>query len=69
MKHVEVDWQYIKEKNDSGLNCTSYISTKWQFVDVLTKGFTSHQFQIITYKLGMDNIYPLTWGGALVDSK
>ena len=55
-KHVEVNRHFTKEKFDSSLICTPYISTKKQLADVLTKGLASHQFQIITCKLGMDNI-------------
>ena len=37
-KHVEVDKHFIKEKLDSGLICMSYVSTKEQVADILTKG-------------------------------
>lgn len=49
-KHVEVDRHFIKEKLESGLICTPYISTKGQLADVLTKGLTSSAFQRITSK-------------------
>ena len=38
-KHVEVDKHFIKEKLDSGLIYTPYVSTEGQLVDV--KGLTS----------------------------
>lgn len=56
-KHVEVDRHFIKEKLDSGLICTPYVSTEGQLADILTKGLASHSFQTITSKLGMENIY------------
>lgn len=37
-KQVEVDRHFIKEKLDSGLLCTPYISTSGQLADILTKG-------------------------------
>ena len=37
-KHIEVDRHLIKEKLDSGLICTPFVSTGGQLVDVLTKG-------------------------------
>ena len=37
-KHIEVDRYFIKEKLDSGLICTPYVSTKGQLADILTKG-------------------------------
>ena len=60
MKHVKVDQHFIKEKLDIGLICMPYVSTKGQLADVLTKGLASQEFQIITCKLGMDNIYSPT---------
>nr|KYP51535.1 Copia protein [Cajanus cajan] len=37
-KHIEVDRHFIKEKLDSGLICTPYVSTQGQLADILTKG-------------------------------
>lgn len=56
-KHIEVDRHFIKEKLDSGLICTPFISTKDQLADVLTKGLPSHEFQQIIGKLGMEDIH------------
>ena len=64
----EVDQHFIKEKLNSGLIYTSYVSTKGQLANVLIKGLANHQFQKITCKLGMDNIYSPTWEEVLVDS-
>lgn len=36
-KHVEIDRHFIKEKLESRLICTPYVSTKSQLVDVLQK--------------------------------
>ena len=56
-KHLQVDRHFIKEKLDNGLIYTLYVSIKRQLVDILTKGLFRQAFQIITRKLGMDNIY------------
>ena len=56
-KHVEVDKHFIKEKLDSGLIYTPYVSTRGQLVDILTKRSASAQFQEIIIKLGMNDIY------------
>ena len=58
-KHIEVDRHFIKEKLDSGLICTHYMSVNSQLVDVLTKGLSNPMFQTIITKLGMDNVYSL----------
>ena len=62
-KHIEIDKHFIKEKLDSGLICTSYVSTDYQLADVFTKGLSSAKFHADVSKLGMENIYSLVWGG------
>ena len=58
-KHVEVDRHFIKEKLDSGLLCTPFVSTKGQLADLLTKGLNGSTFQCIVSKLGMENIHSI----------
>jgi len=41
-KHIEVDRYSIKEKLDSGLICTPYVSTQDQLADIL-RFFLSHR--------------------------
>jgi hypothetical protein len=56
-KHIEVDRHFIKEKLDSGLICTPYVSSQGQLADILTKGLSSSNFERIVSKLGMENTY------------
>ncbi|KAJ8773456.1 hypothetical protein K2173_004286 [Erythroxylum novogranatense] len=56
-KHIEVDRHFIKEKLDSGLICTPFISTSDQLADMLTKGLSGATFQRLVSKLGMDDIH------------
>ena len=56
-KHIEIDRHFIKEKLDSRLICTPYVSTDHQLPDILTKGLSSIKFQASISKLGMENIY------------
>ena len=56
-KHIEIDRHFIKEKLDSGLICTPYVSTHGQLDDILTKGLSSSVFQSFVSKLGMVNTY------------
>ena len=56
-KHIEVDRHFIKEKLESGLICTPYVTTKGQLADILTKGLSSPAFQNIVSKPGMENAY------------
>nr|KYP52900.1 Retrovirus-related Pol polyprotein from transposon TNT 1-94 [Cajanus cajan] len=56
-KHIEVDRHFIKEKLDSGLICTPYVSSQDNLADILTKGLNSSIFEKIVSKLGMENTY------------
>ena len=55
-KHVEVDRHFIKEKLDSGLICTPFVSSNDQLVDVLTKVLPVTVFHSMISKIGMHNI-------------
>ena len=59
-KHIKIDKYFIKEKLDSGLICTSYVSTNRQLANILTKGLSSTTFQVSVSKLAMKNICSLT---------
>jgi len=54
---MEVDMHFIKEKLDSVLICTPYVSIDGQLANILTKGLAATIFQTIIGKLGMSNIY------------
>ncbi|CAJ2657372.1 unnamed protein product [Trifolium pratense] len=56
-KHIEVDRHFIKEKLDSGLICTPYVSSQGNLADLLTKGLNGNNFERIVSKLGMINIH------------
>ena len=60
-------WQIFHKgkKLDSGQVWTPYICTTNQLANVLTKGLSSLAFQQMIDKLGMENTFAPTWGGAL----
>ena len=64
-KHIDVDRHFIKEKLDSGLICTPYVSTNGQLADVLTKGRSGIEFHELISKLGMQDVYSPAEGGVL----
>ena len=64
-KHIEVDRHFIKEKLDSGLICTPYVSTNGQLANVLTKGLNNVVFQGLISKMVMKDAYSPAWGGLL----
>ena len=62
-KHFVVDRHFIKEKIENGVLDVSYVPTKEQIADVLTKGLTRSNFDYMVSKLDMLNIFGPTWGG------
>ena len=56
-KHVEIDRHFIKEKIEEGVFKVSYTPTNCQTADILTKVLARVNFEDLTEKLGMINIY------------
>ena len=56
-KHIEIDRHFISEKVNNGIVQLSYIPTKQQIADVLTKALTRVSFDELNSKLGLYNIY------------
>ena len=52
-KHIEIDCHFTREKLLEGLLQLSYLPTKHQLVDVLTKILPSAQYKKLLDKLGM----------------
>ncbi|RVW23954.1 Retrovirus-related Pol polyprotein from transposon TNT 1-94 [Vitis vinifera] len=56
-KHVEINRHFIKEKIEEGVFKVSYTPTNCQTTDILTKALARVNFEDLTEKLGMINIY------------
>ncbi|RVW37975.1 Retrovirus-related Pol polyprotein from transposon TNT 1-94 [Vitis vinifera] len=56
-KNVEIDRHFIKEKIEEGVFKVSYTPTNCQTADILTKALARVNFEDLTEKLGMINIY------------
>ncbi|RVW74766.1 Retrovirus-related Pol polyprotein from transposon TNT 1-94 [Vitis vinifera] len=56
-KHVEIDRHFIKEKIEEGVFKVSYTPKNCQTADILTKALARVNFEDLTEKLGMINIY------------
>ncbi|KAM0986195.1 hypothetical protein ACFX14_013409 [Malus domestica] len=59
-KHVEVDRHFIKEKLEAKIIEVSFVKSKDQFADVLTKAVTGRVFHSSLSKLGIDDTYAPT---------
>lgn len=57
-KHIEVDCHFTRDKVLEGLIQLSYLPTKHQLVDILTKILPSPHFHTLTGKLGMLHPHP-----------
>lgn len=62
-KHIELDYHFVREKLCSGLITLSYVPTKLQLTDVLTKPLTGLQHHIILSKLGVTSLPSNLRGG------
>ncbi|KAL5775476.1 hypothetical protein ACOSP7_013033 [Xanthoceras sorbifolium] len=56
-KYVEIDQHFIKEKLDDESVNLLYTSTHLQIADILTKALPRTNFEELSFKLGMINIY------------
>ncbi|XP_074302814.1 secreted RxLR effector protein 161-like [Silene latifolia] len=59
-KHIEIDCHYVRDAIQSGLIAPSFVSTKVQLADVLTKALGIFQFMSLVSKLGILNPYAPT---------
>ena len=56
-KHVEIDRHFITEKVTSETVKLNYVPTKHQTADILTKALPRLNFEDLTCKLGLYDIY------------
>ena len=56
-KHDEVDKHFIKKKIENGQIYMNYVQINEHIADVLTKGLTKKQFEKLTSKLDMKDIF------------
>ena len=56
-KHVEVDRHFIKEKIEDGIISLTYVPTRNQTTDILTKGLSRKMFESLLDKMGMYDLY------------
>ena len=59
-KHVEIDRHFIKEKLEEGIINLSFVRSKEQLADILTKAVSSESFDSAICKLGLAEPYDLT---------
>ncbi|XP_016178855.1 uncharacterized protein LOC107621340 [Arachis ipaensis] len=59
-KHIEVDCHLVRDAIIQGLILPSYVPTKSQVADILTKALSSHSFASMLDKLGISNLHAPT---------
>ena len=60
IKHIEVDYHFIKEKIASGCMTTSFVNSNDQLADMFTKSLRDPRIKYICDKLGAFDLYALT---------
>ena len=55
MKHVALDYHFIREQVQNGLLRVAHVSSKDQLADALTKPLPRHQFQFLRTKIGLSS--------------
>lgn len=58
-KHMEIDRHFIKEKIEGGVIKLLHLPTCLQIADILTKALPRKNFEDLSSKLGLINIYSL----------
>jgi hypothetical protein len=56
-KHIEIDRHFITEKIEKNIVHLTYTPTRSQIADILTKALPRTNFEELSHKLGMFNIY------------
>lgn len=63
-KHIEIDYHLVREKLQKGWISTTYIASKDQPADLLTKAVPSYSMRSLLSKLGVINLFsPPSLGG------
>lgn len=62
MKHIAMDYHFVRQLVQQGKLLVSHISTKDQHADVLTKPLSRQRFSILRDKLGVTDGNPILWG-------
>jgi hypothetical protein len=55
MKHVAIDFHFIRQRVQSGNLRVSHVSSQDQLADVLTKSLSRSQFWLLKDKIGLIN--------------
>ena len=69
MKHVWIDRHFVKGELKNGDINLTYVPTKDQEADILTKAIQKQGFEVIRSKVGIIDIYSPPWGRVLEESK
>lgn len=55
LKHIDIKYNFVKEKVEQGLIRVMYISTNNQLADIMTKPLTTHLFRKFVTLLGLED--------------
>ena len=55
MKHIALDYHFVRDKVSSGLLHMAHVSTRDQLADILTKPLSKHRFSVLQSKIGVSD--------------
>ena len=58
MKHVSIDFYFIRERVQSGVLRVCHVSSDDQLVDALIKSLSSYRFELLKNKIGLTQGHP-----------
>jgi len=55
MKHVAIDYHFLRDQVQTGVLCVAHVSSADQLADILTKPLPRSQFQNLRDKIGLSS--------------
>lgn len=55
IRHLALEYHFVRDKLAVGSLCVSHVSTKDQLVDILTKPLSKQRFHLLWSKIGVSN--------------
>ena len=62
MKHIAIDFHFVREKVQSGKLRVSHVASADQLADSLTKPLSRTRFSLLRSKIGVSEMPTILWG-------
>lgn len=68
MKHLALDYHFVREKVSAGSPHVAHVSTCDQLADVVTKPLAKSRFALLRSKIGVTDGTTILWGHKRIES-